>query len=268
MVTPKKPPKPEKKSLLQNLEGASKEEKLQTLYNDWHKCRRCPLVDFRCTDEGQPIEDIVFCSGNPNASIMIVGEAPGEEEMEMMVPFVGRSGKLLNQILAATSQDAEIKQLYAWYLKVSHTNANEKTFHSKMFEWRDREYFLTNIVACRPPENRAPLPPEMEACKTRLDNLIYTVDPLLIISAGGIAASALTGHKILITSRRGEIFDTPIKGKLVDVLYPTLVTLHPSYLLRKADWNVAGGDYSKTVGDYAHAQRLVKFLQEQHRGVG
>ena len=84
-----------------------------------------------------------------------MGEAPGEEEMEMMVLSWGgqESSSIKSSGYFAGRRNKATLRLV---LEVSHTNANEKTFHSKMFEWRDREYFLTNIVACRPPENRAP----------------------------------------------------------------------------------------------------------------
>ncbi len=259
--------KEEALSFLKEYEGTSKAEKLQRLYDEWFNCQRCELKNFRCTERGDPVEDIVFCSGNPDASIMIIGEAPGEEEASELVPFVGRSGKLLNQILATISDNPEIKELHTWYTKVAHTKGNVEKFHEAMFAWREKELFMTNIVSCRPPENRAPTPPEMDACKPRLQNLIYLVDPVIIISSGSIAASSLIGHKVQVTAKRGELFEAKLKGKVTDVKYPVVVTLHPSYLLRKADWNDGGGDYSKTVGDFAKAFRIADFLNEQHKGV-
>lgn len=263
MAKSKKQEKEEAPTVILDLPGDSKEARLQAMYNDWYKCQRCELKEWRCTEAGKPIDDVVFCSGNPNADIMIVGEAPGEEEVNAMVPFVGRSGQLLNQILATVSTDPNIKSLHSWYTKVAHTDANKKKFHEEMFAWRGEKFFFANVVACRPPENRAPTPPEIEACMPRLQNIVYTVDPVLIISSGAIASTSLIGHKIQVTNKRGEVFDMQLKGKVSSLTYPVVVTLHPSYLLRKADWNVNTGEYSKTIGDFSKAMKIAEFLKDQ-----
>lgn len=255
--------KPEPQTHIQSLQG-TKAEKLQTLYDQWVGCKKCELHSWRCSKFGEPSDDIVFCSGNPDAPVMIIGEAPGEEESQMLVPFVGRSGKLLNQILAATASDKNIQALLAWYTKVAHTAANEKKFHDEMFVWREQNFFLANVVSCRPPENRAPTPPEIEACMPRLLNVIYAADPRVIIVAGATASKALTERRsIQITSRRGELFEIQFRGIAGQVAYPAILTLHPSYLLRKADWNIPGGEYSKVVGDFSKALKIANFLKEK-----
>lgn len=259
----KKVEEEEVKIPIHNFEG-SKTEKLQRLYDEWFKCQRCPLKDFRCDDKGNEIEDIVFGSGNPDAGIMIIGEAPGEEEAIELQPFVGKSGKLLNQILASVSGDSDIKDLYRWYTKVAHNKSNEQTFHDGMFKWRDSNFFFTNIVSCRPPDNRTPIPDEIAACHERLLNIIYIVDPVLIISAGKVPAEALLRKKIEITHKRGELAEMQLEGRVGRLSYPVMLTLHPSYLLRKADWNVVGGDYAKTVGDFMKAMKVYDFLMEKH----
>lgn len=250
---------------LHTFEG-TKDEQLQKLYDSWFKCERCQLKDFRCDGMGDPIEDIVFCNGNPHSGVMIIGEAPGEEEMNELVPFVGRSGKLLNQLLANTAGDPAVKEEYVKYNKGTRSKAHEKDFHNFMFEWRAKNFFITNIVGCRPPENRTPIPPEIKACSERLLNLIYIVDPILIIASGKTAAEALLNKKIEVTMKRGDLFEMKMKGKVRDATYPVMVTLHPSFLLRKADWNVAGGDYSKTLGDFMMAMKLYDFLMEKNFG--
>ena len=242
----------------------TKKEQLERLYDDWFKCQRCPLKDFRCNDMGEEVEDIVFCSGNPDSGIMIIGEAPGEEEANELLPFVGKSGKLLNQILASVAADEHARAMYRWYSKVAHTKSHEQTFHGDMFEWRDKNFFFTNIVSCRPPENRTPIPDEIAACSERLLNMIYIVDPVLIIATGKVAAEALLRKKIEITQKRGELMEMYLDGKVGKLSYPVMLTLHPSYLLRKADWNVVGGDYGKTVGDFMKAMKVYDFLMEKH----
>jgi uracil-DNA glycosylase family 4 len=256
----------ETKIPIHNFEG-DKETQLQKLYDQWFKCQRCHLGSCRMTEAGQPIDDIVFCSGNPNSGIMIIGEAPGEEEAKEMVPFVGRSGRLLNQILAAVSADDNIRDLYTKYSKSSHNKANVDKFHSEVFKWREKNFFLTNIVSCRPPDNRTPLPPEIKSCHERLLNMIYIVDPLIIIASGKTAAEALVGKKIEITMKRGELFEMNMAGKISNFNYPVILTLHPSFLLRKADWKDSGGDYTKTVSDFMKAMKIHDFLMEKNYGV-
>lgn len=252
-------------SELQKFDGP-KSEQLQKLYDQWFKCQRCSLKEFRCNEDGQEIEDIVFCSGNPESRIMIVGEAPGEEEMRDLVPFVGRSGKLLNQILAMTSGDAAVKEAFMRYQSGTRSKSHEKDFHDFMFQWRTENLLITNIVACRPPENRQPIPPEIKACYERLLNIIYIVDPILIIASGKTAAEVLTGKKIEVLAKRGEQFDMTIQGRVGKLTYPVVLTLHPSFLLRKADWNVPGGDFSKTLNDFMKAFKTYDFLMEKSYG--
>ncbi|TXH08005.1 MAG: uracil-DNA glycosylase [Spirochaetes bacterium] len=248
------------------LPGQTKKEKLQQLYEQWFKCQRCQLHECRLDGDGTPIEDIVFCSGNPDARIMIIGEAPGEEEASTLLPFIGKSGRLLNQILASVSADPEVKQEYMKYLKTRHSAVSENKFQDFMMEWREKNFLITNIVGCRPPENRTPIPPEIKACSERLVNIIYTVDPMLIIASGKTAAEALLSKKIEITMKRGELFEMKIPGRFGPVTYPVVLTLHPSYLLRKADWNDERGDYTKTVQDFMNAMKIYDFLMEKNFG--
>lgn len=259
MAKAKKDKPEETPVVIHHFEG-TKEERLQKLYDQWYKCDRCQLCQWRVT------EDIVFASGNPNAGVMLVGEAPGEDEAEQLIPFVGRSGKLLNQLLSTVAPDQSIKDLGAWYSKVAHGKANETKFHDEMFKWREKNLFVTNIVACRPPENRAPIPPEMLACRERLLNIIYIVDPVVIIASGKTAAEALVGKKIEITVKMGELMDMEIDGRVGPLKYPVLLTLHPSYLARKADWNTPNGDYAKTLGHFMRAMKMYDFLMEQSYG--
>lgn len=270
-VKAKKEKKPKKKSIkeefpvhLENFQG-SKQDRLQQLYQKWHKCVRCPLNEFRMDEDGNPVDDIVFASGNPEARIVVVGEAPGEDETKHGVPFVGASGRLLNQILAAAAPDKEMQDLAKWYSKVSHTAANSNKFHEMVFEWRDKNFFFTNIVGCRPPENRTPIPTEIAPCNERLANILYIVDPLVVVAVGKTAAEALTGKKIEIRMKRGELFDSYVQGRVTQVAYPTILALHPSYLLRVADWGTPGGEYDKTLDDFSRVFKIRDFMLEKSR---
>jgi DNA polymerase len=137
----------------------------------------------------------VFSDGNPQAPIMLIGEGPGQQEDETGVPFVGRAGKLLTQILASVGID------------------------------REKDIYICNTVKCRPPENRKPLPEEMSACYPYLEGQIYWVQPKLILLCGGTAVEDVLKIKTGITKLRGQWFDTPYGVKAMPIF-------HPSYLLR------------------------------------
>ena len=246
---------------LQRFQG-TKMEKLKQLYDQWYGCSKCQLSGFRPEGNG----DIVFGEGNPDAKIMIVGEAPGAEEESTGVPFVGASGRLLNQILAATSDDPGIQELNKWYNQVRHSEGNQNHFHEKVLEWRTQEFFITNVVACRPPDNRTPTHPEAKACWERLYNIIYIVDPWLIIASGKPAIETLVKKQIEITKKRGELFDVEIPGRLTAYHVPVIATLHPSYLLRVADYKSKAGSFAKTLRDYLWALRYVDGLKHRHLG--
>lgn len=246
----------------------TKEEQLKSLYDDWYGCNRCMLGDFRCDAMGHSSKEICFADGSPDAHVMIIGEAPGEEEEATSIPFIGQSGKLLNQMLAQVSDDTGIRDLAHWYKKATRTKDNVNYFHEKVLEWRRKEFFITNVVACRPEDNRTPTPVEVRACWNRLANLIYIVDPLVIITCGKTAIETLLHKNVEITRDRGKLFDITIPGRVGKVTYPAMAALHPSALLRKADWGVKGGDYDKTRGDILAAMKIVDGLRRRYFGTG
>jgi uracil-DNA glycosylase len=151
-------------------------------------CHRCGLGDTRL--------NAVVGRGATPAPIMIVGEGPGQNEDEQGLPFVGRSGQLLERILA--SVDFSV----------------------------DREVYICNVVRCRPPENRVPTPEEIAACKPYLLEQIRLVDPKVILLTGATALKAVTGNKAAITKVRGEWIEW--EGRLCMPIF------HPAYLLRNS----------------------------------
>lgn len=150
-------------------------------------CRRCGLCAGRTT--------IVFGSGNPNADLMFIGEGPGEQEDRQGLPFVGRAGELLTQMI------------------------------EKGIEMPREDVYICNIVKCRPPRNRNPLPDEVAACRPFLDGQIDAVKPKVIVSLGKPAASLLLGREVAITRLRGTWQD--YRG------IPLMPTLHPAFILRQ-----------------------------------
>mgnify|MGYP000007273117 CR=1 FL=1 len=150
-------------------------------------CRRCGLCEGR--------EKIVFGDGNPNADILFIGEGPGEQEDRTGLPFVGRAGELLTQMI------------------------------EKGMGLARSEVYICNIVKCRPPGNRNPLPPEVSACRPFLDGQIEAVAPKVIVTLGKPAASLLLDREIAITRMRGSWQE--YRG------IPLMPTLHPAYVLRQ-----------------------------------
>jgi len=160
---------------------------LQELYEPYEKCKECPLGFL-----GR--KNVVFGSGNPDACFMIIGEAPGKDEDEQGLPFVGRSGKLLTKVL--TLLDIERKDI-----------------------------FITNSVKCRPPENRKPMPIETKTCKDLLLlHQINIIKPKVICTLGSTALEALIERPIKLGDFRGK--------KLKVGSITILPTYHPSYILR------------------------------------
>jgi uracil-DNA glycosylase len=152
-------------------------------------CMKCELGSAR--------NKFVFGTGNPDAEVMIVGEGPGAEEDIQGEPFVGRAGKLLNDILKAINFERE-------------------------------DVYIANIVKCRPPGNRTPSPAEMEACIPFLEKQISLVKPKLILCLGLTAVHGLLKIKDSLTNLRGKTYD--YKNTKV------MVTYHPAALLRNPNW--------------------------------
>lgn len=136
---------------------------------------------------------IVFGEGNPKAELMFIGEAPGAEEDATGRPFVGAAGKLLDKIIAAIGLKRE-------------------------------DVYISNVVKCRPPNNRKPTSDEMTACEPFLFNEIEIVKPKLIVTLGATPLTCLLGIKEGITKTRGQFYD--FYG------IPVMPTFHPAYLLR------------------------------------
>jgi DNA polymerase len=152
--------------------------------------------------EGCPLrataKSLVFADGNPAGRVMFVGEAPGAEEDRIGKPFVGRSGQLLDRMLAAIGLD------------------------------RERVY-IANIIPWRPPGNRTPTPQEAAVCQPFIERQIELADPDILVCLGGPSAQALLGTKDGILKSRGR-WTTYVTGKRE---IRALATLHPAYLLRQ-----------------------------------
>lgn len=184
-----KEPSKESSLFLNGIENWEKTNSLEELNKLICNCTKCNLYKGRT--------NFVFGAGNPNAKVMVIGEGPGAEEDKQGLPFVGRAGQLLTDILKAIKFSRE-------------------------------EVFIGNIVKCRPPDNRTPLPEEMETCIPYLKKQIDLIKPKMILCLGLTAAKGLLKKKDSLTSMRGQVFD--YEGIKV------MVTFHPAALLRNPNW--------------------------------
>jgi len=152
-------------------------------------CTKCSLSETR--------NKFVFGVGNPRADVVLIGEAPGAEEDKQGEPFVGRAGKLLDKILEAVHFTRD-------------------------------DVFICNILKCRPPNNRDPLPAEVEQCEPYLHRQLALLQPKVMLALGRIAAQTLLRTKDSLTTLRSETHE--YQG------IPLIVTYHPAALLRNPNW--------------------------------
>lgn len=164
---------------------------LLRILEDIGDCRRCRLHEGR--------HKIVFGTGNEQARLVFVGEGPGEDEDLQGLPFVGRAGQLLTQMIEGTAKKEGIPL-------------------------ERKDVYICNVVKCRPPENRTPEPDEMEICGQFLFRQLEVIRPRAICTLGATASRALLGRREGVTRMRGNWY------KWRDI--PVMVTYHPSYLLR------------------------------------
>lgn len=159
---------------------------LITLEKECSQCQRCSLCQTRT--------NVVFGQGSAQAKVLFVGEGPGQQEDEQGQPFVGRSGQLLDKYLFAVDLD------------------------------RNTNCYIGNIVKCRPPQNRDPLPEERQACMPWLREQFRILRPKIVVCLGRVAAQALIREDFSVTKEHGQFFDK--NGTLF------MATWHPAALLR------------------------------------
>ena len=169
--------------------AAERRERLVELYKEVQGCTKCPLYETRTK--------AVFGAGNADADLMFVGEAPGAEEDRQGLPFVGRAGQLLTDII------------------------------EKGLQIPRQDVYIANVIKCRPPGNRNPEPDEVETCEPFLFRQIDAIAPKVIVALGTFAAKALLKTTDPISRLRGRVYD--YRGaKLIP-------TFHPAFLLRSPE---------------------------------
>ncbi len=168
------------------------------------ECQKCPL--------GQTRTKLVFGVGDPKASLLLVGEAPGAEEDKKGEPFVGRAGQLLDKILKAIGRN------------------------------RKKDVYICNVLKCRPPNNRDPLRTEVNECEPYLLHQIYLIKPKLIVALGRVAGQTLLNVDKSLKSLRKTFHD--YHGT------PLVVTYHPAALLRNQDLKRPTWDDFKMINEF------------------
>ncbi|HEU4598684.1 MAG TPA: uracil-DNA glycosylase [Solirubrobacterales bacterium] len=170
-------------------DAAERREKLVELFNEVKTCTRCPLHETRTK--------AVFGAGNADADLMFVGEAPGAEEDRQGLPFVGRAGQLLNQLLEEIGLARD-------------------------------DVFIANVLKSRPPGNRDPLPLEIQACEPYLFEQVRLIEPRVVCTLGNFATKLLSGSPTGITKVRGTPQVHELGGRTVFLL----PLFHPAAALR------------------------------------
>ena len=176
-LAPPSPPRP----------AAAPPRPLPVIEAEAKSCTKCALSTTRT--------NVVFSRGNPEAKLVFIGEAPGADEDESGLPFLGRAGQLLDKMIGAMGLDPA------------------------------KDVYVCNIIKCRPPGNRKPEPVEVETCIPYLHEQLAAIDPKAIVALGNTAVAALLNTKLGITKVRGQ-------WKLYRGKVPVMPTYHPSYLLR------------------------------------
>jgi DNA polymerase len=164
-------------------------ERLVAVYNEARDCRLCPLSETRNT--------VVFGSGDADADLMFIGEAPGAEEDRQGLPFVGRAGGLLNQLLGEIGLARS-------------------------------DVFIANVLLCRPPGNRDPQPDEIQTCHPYLEAKLELIEPKVVATLGNFATKLITQNQTGITRVRGTPQVHELGGRSVYVM----PLLHPASALR------------------------------------
>ena len=173
----------------------ARRERLVDVYREASECTLCPLAQSRT--------NVVFGAGDADADLMFIGEAPGAEEDKQGLPFVGRAGGLLNQLLEGIGLSRE-------------------------------DVFVANVLKCRPPGNRDPQPIEIETCRPYLLRQVELIEPKVIATLGNFATKLITGNQTGITRVRG----TPQVHTLGERTVRIFPILHPAAILRNPNQRV------------------------------
>jgi uracil-DNA glycosylase len=189
-------------------------QRLREIAAEAATCTKCRLSAGRT--------QVVFSDGSDEADLMFIGEGPGYHEDQQGLPFVGAAGQLLNRLLGEIGL-------------------------------RREEVYITNVVLCRPPGNRDPMPDELESCRPYLESQISLVDPKVIVTLGNFATRVILGRPVAISRVRGQ--KQVVNGRLV------IPTYHPAAVLR------GGGDAGRPMQGLREDLALVRATLDEPQTV-
>jgi DNA polymerase len=177
-----------------NRTASERREQLKAVYEEARDCERCPLHRTRT--------QVVFGSGNADAGLMFIGEAPGANEDRLGLPFVGQAGKLLDKLLDEIGMERG-------------------------------DVFICNVLRCRPPDNRDPHPNEIEACQDYLFRTVELIEPIVVCTLGNFSTKLLRGDTTGISRLHGREEERPIGPRTVRLFplyHPAAALYTPSML--------------------------------------
>ena len=221
-----------------------KERAVLSIFERWNGCTKCDLGkqrEAKNKDTAGACGNIVFGDGNVDADMVLIGIGPGEQEDKEGVPFVGESGNILDEYLEAVRMQRD-------------------------------ELFIMNIVSCRPfsksidfktkrlkEENRDPTPLERERCRPLWQEILYVVDPLVVVALGKPTVMEVTGKRsVTMREMQGMVMTCQIPGKAVMPTYNVIPMYHPAFLSRSGD-TYKGGPWHQALISW---KRAVYFLDQ------
>lgn len=218
------------------------------LQDEYESCEKCDLCKGR--------DLAVFGEGSVgDGTVMLVGEAPGQEEDGCGYPFVGPAGRMLDELLLFQGHTKRLQEMQQRY------NDNLLLDYEVLRQYliEDEGLFYTNMVLCRPPENRDPSPKEMHSCRERLQRTIRIIDPICVVSLGKVALNGLMqSTKFKITKDHGRLYELKIPGEHVpEIRYPLFSLLHPSFIVREGNHDRKDSWANKTEDELEELFELV-----------
>jgi DNA polymerase len=228
-----------------------KERAVLSIFSQWKDCKKCELGvqrNKKHTNTSGEVGNIVFGDGNVNADMVLIGIGPGEQEDAQGCPFVGESGQILDEYLDAVRMQRD-------------------------------ELFIMNIVACRPfsnaidfktkkmkEENRDPTPHEREQCRPLWQEVLYIIDPLIVVALGKPAIAEVTGQRaVSMRDTQGTVITCHIPGKVVPTIYPVVPMYHPAFLSRSGD-TYKGGPWHQALVAWKRSVLFLDQLRNLYRG--
>jgi len=210
---------------------------LDDVRSDAMKCEACELCRNRI--------NTVFGSGYPDARIIIISDYPGREETKAGIPMIGAAGRFNDECL-------------------KHAGADRK------------EFFITNAVFCPPAGDQEISKKSMQECKKFLNDIINVIDPLFVITMGGVAAETMLGRRVAVTKEIGSIYSVRVKGNLIDYEIPVGILMNPAYLMRENDLSESGPTHKQiwflhrfiVMADELANKRYKTPIPKRHSSVG